>query len=312
MSFYRERIRLRIPQWGSFVRRALNSRHDFAYDILPWWSLGMRDALAKLVAAISPKTPGFAPPPEAQRLAAEMWRDGYSSPLPPVPDDQLREMRDYFEALPCHDVYRPHLGRFRYDQVPSDEVNVAYYDYDEIVRAPHVFRIFNDPLVLQIAEIYLGCKPVLDNIGASWSFPGRTVAKGAQRHHRDLDTVRGFKMFIYLTDVDEDSGPHIFIKGSHRSTLLTSGRAQTDDEIFATFGRENEVIFTAKAGTRFCEDIYGYHKGPPPVSKPRLLVAAEYNVHLCTTAKRPGKPILAPAEAPGCDPYINQAFVHRA
>ncbi len=47
-------------------------------------------------------------------------------------------MVGYFQATPCHDPYRPQLGRFAWNAPPSDEVNLGYFNWEEVIRAPHL------------------------------------------------------------------------------------------------------------------------------------------------------------------------------
>lgn len=100
-----------------------------------------------------------------------------------------------------------------------------------------------------------------------------------QRHRRDLDSLRGFKIFFHLTDVDEDGGPHVFVKASHRSRLLSTGRALTDAQVEAAFGTAGTVTMTGPAGSRFLGDTYGVHKGALPRRGRRLLLSGQYNVN---------------------------------
>ena len=41
--------------------------------------------------------------------------------------------------------------------------------------------------------------------------------KSAQEFHFDLDSIKWLKFFIYLTDVEANTGPHIYVKGTHNS-----------------------------------------------------------------------------------------------
>ena len=61
------------------------------------------------------------------------------------------------------------------------------------------------------------------------------------------------KYIVYLTDVDEDSGPHIFIPGSHKQNKLLPIRRYTAAEIAGAFGQGNEKLFVGPAGTSFLE-----------------------------------------------------------
>ena len=37
-----------------------------------------------------------------------------------------------------------------------------------------------------------------------------------QKFHRDYESFNFIKLFVYLTDVDKDFGPHQYIIGSHK------------------------------------------------------------------------------------------------
>jgi len=305
MTAFAERLKTRVPNLKRFVDRARSDRRTIAYDLLPVLGLDHRDRISSALAAFQPKTPDFQPSMKAVALNAQLAIDGVTSLQGPLPEDVQGDMLSWFKATPCHDPYRPHLGRFTWDKVPSEETNIGYYTWDEVIRAPHLLDIANSPDILQTAELYLGCKPVIDNIGAAWSFPGRETAKGVQRFHRDFDCARCFKLFIYLTDMDEESGPHVYVRGSHRSNILDSGKAQTDAQITDSFGADAIHTITAPAGSWFLEDVYGFHKGLLPISKPRLLVAIEYNLY--PSPLSPKKPLL-PADN-RYDPYINRLFL---
>jgi len=302
MPTFAERLKTRVPDWRRFVARAREDHRAIAYDLLPVLGLKERQGVAKTLAAFRPKTANFSPSDKARELALDLRTSGQTAMQGPIPAADLLR---YFQATLCHDPYRPHLGRFTWDQPPSDEVNLGYFTAEEVIRAPGLLELANHPDILGAAELYFGCKPVIDNIGASWSYPGRDTAKGAQRFHRDFDCAASFKLFLYLTDVDERGGPHVYVKGSHRSGRLESARAQSDGDIIAAFGAEAVTPVMAPAGTWFLEDVYGFHKGLIPKSQPRLLVAIEYNLYPSPLAPR--APLLARDER--FDPYVNRVFM---
>lgn len=313
---FMDNVRTRIVSPGTYWRKVKADRRYAIYDILPIVTdPATRDRLAGLIAARRPCTPGFHPSLEARDWCRTLETDGITQMLPPVDPAIVAGLRAYFEETPCHDPFRPHLGWFRPDSPPTPESNMGYHGIDQILRAPHVLALLNDPQVLETAELYLGCKPILDNIGCWWSyggegFGGRETAKGTQRHHRDLDSLRGFKIFFYLTDVDEDGGPHVFVKGSHRSRLLSTGRALTDAQVEGAFGCADTVTMTGSAGSRFLGDTYGVHKGALPRRGRRLLLSAQYNIN--RTPHGPAAPLLdhrSPEVPKGVDPFVNQIYV---
>ncbi|PWC40621.1 hypothetical protein [Azospirillum sp. TSO35-2] len=311
-----DKLRTRIASPRAYLRKARADRRYAIYDILPIVTdPATRDRLAGLIAGRRPRTPGFHPSLVARDWCRTLERDGVTPLLPPIDPAIVADLRAYFEQTPCHDPFRPHLGWFRPDSPPSLESNMGYHGIDQILRAPHAMGLFNDPRVLETAELYLGCKPILDNIGCWWSyggesFGGRQGPRGTQRHHRDLDSLRGFKIFFYLTDVDADGGPHMYVKGSHRSRALSTGRALTDEAVEAAFGTSGTVAMTGPAGSWFLGDTYGVHKGALPRRGRRLLLSAQYNVN--RTPHGPRTPPLdrdAPQLPPGLDPFVNQIYV---
>lgn len=301
----RERLKTRVPSWRHFAARARADRRNIAYDLLPLLDYRARQRVSRLIRHFKPRTPDLAPSPLAQSLCAELRDVGFTAIQPPIDAQVLSDLTAYFRDLPCHDPYRPHLGRFRWDEVPSEDINIGYYTPEEVIRAPHALALANHPDVLAAVELYLGARPILDNIGAAWGFAGRATAKGVQRFHRDYDCVGNVKLFYYLTDIDAQSGPHVFVRGSHRSPILETGKAQTDADIEAAFGAENLVTLTAPAGSWFLEDVYGFHKGLLPVSRPRLLLAFQYNLY--ATPHSPKAPVMD--NPGGFDAYINQVFL---
>jgi hypothetical protein len=299
---FSERLKTRIPSLGRFVQRARQDPRNPAYDLLPVLTLDQRDRFSKTLARFSPKTTDFALTAHQSELHNALHSGGRTPVQPPIPAHVLNDIVTYYKSVPCHDPYRPHLGHFVWDEPPSEDINIGYYSWDETLNAPHMLELMNAPDVLAVAEAYLGCKPVIDNIGAIWGYPGRTVARGVQRFHRDYDCARGFKAFYYLTDVDETSGPHQFVRGSHRDRRLESGKAQTDETIVATFGADAIDTITAPAGSWFLEDVYGFHKGQLPQDRPRLLLSIQYNLYPSPFAPRTSKM----ARDPRFDPYMNK------
>ncbi len=305
MAGFAEKLKVRVPSLRRFIARARDDSRAMAYDLLPVLGLEARDRVSETCAAFSPRTAQFRPSDKARGFHDALKHQGLTAPQGPLPGDVVHDMVDYFQTTLCHDPYRPQLGRFQWDAPPSPEVNLGYFTWEEVIRAPHLLDLANHPDVLQAAELWLGCKPTIDNIGASWSYPGRDTAKGAQRFHRDFDCSRSFKLFLYLSDVDEETGPHTFVRGSNRMPRLESARAQTDETIIETFGEDAITRITAPAGSWFLEDVYGFHKGGVPRSKPRLLVGIEYNLY--PSPLSPKAPIL-PRDA-RYDPYINRLFL---
>ena len=301
----------RIKPLSTLASRWHSDWRRIPYDLMllvPYTLL--RNIIAKIIAIGTTKTPSFQPSPNAQRMNQQIREQGFTLDLLPIEEKKLEEIITYFKNTLCHDTFRPQLGRFPYDKPASEETNMGFYALKDILLAPYILDLLNDPDVLAAAELYLGCKPLLDNIDAWWSYGDRQQAKGTQRYHRDFDSYRGFKQFIYLTDVGLESGPHQYIKGSHQIDKLCTGKACTDEEVHQTFGVDKLQTMTGPAGTRFIADTYGFHKGCLPISGNRLIIVAQYNIN--RTPHGPKKPPLETGEKTAhYDPYVNQLLIDK-
>jgi Phytanoyl-CoA dioxygenase (PhyH) len=226
-----------------------------------------------------------------------------------ISDAQLIDIRKYFAKLPAHDPYRPDQGKFLApDEVPV-QTHVSHYSYDQILAAPHLMDIANDPRILLAVEGVLGAKPTLAAIRVWWSTPTQDgEPEHAELFHRDVDDLRFVKLFVYLTDVDVNTGPHIFVSGSHRQNRLMAISRYKDSEVEQAFGSANILTLTGKAGTAFLENTFGMHRGMPPRQGPRLIFQPLYTLRPVIFGPR--KPIGHLEDFSGSfDPYVNRVFL---
>lgn len=184
-------------------------------------------------------------------------------------------------------------GKYRVLGTPS-EFFLSYAEAKSYATIAHVVNLAESPylheivlnlgLEVETASEYVGGGEV-DAIRAWWSFPpvfGRGTQMG-EAFHRDNDARKFIKIFLYITPVDELSGPHIYVEGSHRMKGCLKARARfTDSEVSKTFGSDVVKRFVGDAGTIIVEDTFGVHKGESPVMADRLmlqlLVTAEKSV----------------------------------
>ena len=192
--------------------------------------------------------------------------------------DKIETVKDKLKAFTCFDPFRPNYGQFHIDQVPND-VHVANYRRADLVTIPEILDLANDPKILSIVQEFLGATPTISNINCWWSLSGKEQAEQAQLFHRDVDDYRFCKLFVYLTDVAMEDGPHVFVQNSPASNTLTKIRRYADKEIEAAFGKENIKYFTAPKGSMFLVNTYGFHKGYLPKSNNRLLLQVQYSLN---------------------------------
>jgi hypothetical protein len=99
-----------------------------------------------------------------------------------------------------------------------------------------------------------------------------------QAFHRDSEDWRYLKVLVYLTDVDDGAGPHVYLHGSHLTQAPMRLRFYSDSEI--TGAHSADMLLTA-IGTRgfcFAVDTAGIHKGTAPSLQPRLMLQIQYSL----------------------------------
>ncbi len=180
------------------------------------------------------------------------------------------------------------------------ESDITSFFYGNIADCKHPYvkaskkLNLNDALLKQIAydgklklvvDSYLGYSSILRS-AQLWitrvSPTNAASSEAAQMYHYDLDTVKWLKVFIYLSDVDIDAGPHCALPGTHlpytkHPTLLSKLYSRlNDEELFAVQSQEPRV-FTGKTGTIIIGDTKAYHKGLPVKCGERVLVQLLYS-----------------------------------
>ncbi|MBN9287345.1 MAG: hypothetical protein BGO43_15750 [Gammaproteobacteria bacterium 39-13] len=181
-------------------------------------------------------------------------------------------------------------------QYASKEIYVPHepkavrYDYEQqmLIDNAQVQNLITDKSIIAVAQNYLRAKPVLDVIGMWWhtAYQKEPDSSAAQFFHFDMDRIRWLKFFIYLTDVNDESGPHAFVKSSHKNKgiprhLRARGYARIkDEEIFSIYDKENVIYHIAPKGTIIAEDTRGLHKGQHVVRGDRLVLQLQFSNHL--------------------------------
>jgi hypothetical protein len=264
-------------------------------------SISEREAAADIIAAMLPRYPAPAP------MGDELRRDGLAFVPPVLSAAQIAEARAFLAGKLTRDPYR-HLAPFRGpDEAPTGS-HVASYDLADVLDCPHLLEAANDPHVLAIAAGYLGAWPTLSALRVWWSLPHGEAAQHTELFHRDSDDLRFLKLFVYLTDVDAGSGPHVFVEGSHRANRLTALRRFTDAEVTVAFGSAQVKVIAGEAGTSFLEATYGLHRGLPPCDRPRLVFQPLYTLQ--ATIYSPKRPLRALRAGEKIDGYTSRLFVH--
>lgn len=277
-----------------------------------YWQRRIEDRAKRneLARKLADTLPAFKSYPSELSNAFE--RDGFVEIDNLLTVEKVAAMRAHLEKCDSFDPYRKNIGSFKAPAHAPPKTHVAYFSQSDIVNTPHAVEIANHPDVLNIMGTHFGCKPTISYMTAWWSLPSHDGAQQAENFHRDYDDLKFAKLFVYLTDVDEQCGPHVFVKGTHNSDKLMARKRYEDKEVEENFpNKKNHLRLTGKAGTAFVETTFGLHRGVPPAAKPRLLFQVLYS--LKPNIGGPRKPMLPLGNAPQIelDPYINRIYVMR-
>lgn len=211
-----------------------------------------------------------------QEILNDLKNDGFSDLGLILTSGQIDAIIAKLNTIECCDTSKQDHPVVDLKNPPKD-AQLAHYTREDLASFPEVVKIANDSKILNVVSKYLGVKPTISNVNCWWSFGDRESAKEAQFYHRDMDDYKFVKLFFYLTDVTEESGPHIYVKGSHKSNKLTELRRFKDKEITESFAPEKITTLIRPKGACFLEDTYGIHKGQLPLTGNRLLLQVQYS-----------------------------------
>lgn len=274
----------------------------------------IRPMIASFVAKLRPSAIYASNREDTQKHLTELQDAGLSDLGRLLSTEQCAELKEYFSGKLVTDFYRTESTQpfLPASNERHPDAHIAHHNAQDIINAPYLLELANNPRILDIAAAFLGCKPTLSYLATWWSYYTDKGAQQAEFFHRDVDDWRFLKLFIYLTNVDDKNGPHIYVTHSSTSEKLTKLRRFQDDEVISAFGQNNVLQLTGLAGEGFLEDTYGIHKGQPVKEGKRLIFQAVYSiVPLPYGPKSPVMKLtdLINKESFLVDPWINRLYI---
>ena len=141
--------------------------------------------------------------------------------------------------------------------------------------------------MLDVANAYLGLWSKLEYVDMWYSVPQPENADriSSQRWHRDFNDRKLVKVFLYLVDVDEGTGPFQYIAGSAPGGTNADAwpwrplgenyppEAELEQQIAADAVR----TFTGPKGTLLFCNTAGFHRGGFATTSARVLATATYS-----------------------------------
>lgn len=225
--------------------------------------------------------------PVQERIVSDLERDGVATASfdELFPPEQLQELLTYADAH----------GPSAESRAKKPFILEYWSPFPTLSVSQPFVRLSLDPVVFGIVNRYLGqwAKFYYYMLGLTLPVSPDAAPSTSQRWHRDPEDRRMCKMFIYLRDVDADTGPLTYVRGSHAvgkyGTLFPQrppkGYYPPPGAVEKTVLPEDIQVVTGRAGTVIFADTSGLHKGGFAKKHERLMFTAGY-----TSSAAFGKP----------------------
>jgi hypothetical protein len=224
---------------------------------------------------------------EQQRIAGQIARDGFYIFEGRLPETICAAIEAFARHTPAamygdlglvgdpmvYDPARPLARLYKFTEADS-------------LGEAGVQALLADDALLRIAETYLNTQVVIGGIDTWWSAPhgDGPSSEAAQLFHFDFDAPpRWLKLFVYVTPVGPDNGPHVYVKQSHKAsmprakTIIARGYERiADKDISGAYGAQAAIEITGPRGMVFLADTRGFHKGKYPTGGDRLICQLLY------------------------------------
>jgi hypothetical protein len=155
----------------------------------------------------------------------------------------------------------------------------------EVGQYPEFLDFCLDLRVLGTAAAYLGELPMLASVEFWHSTPTGQELANSQLYHVDLDDVRQFKVFLFVADVDEESGPLTVLRADVSQRLgrqlgyrPRSGHVRIlDADIHPLLAPSDAQVLTGPSGTVvFVDTSRVLHFGSRVARRDRYVVMIQF------------------------------------
>ena len=153
----------------------------------------------------------------------------------------------------------------------------------DVMAEPRVWSLMKELSLVEIASMYLGCRPVLTSIESWHVVPINNTANrerfystSAQTFHYDLDWIRFVKVFVNLGPSDDENGAFEFVLRSHKKR----SKSMYKDRRIIKLDSDNGKVVCAygEAGDAFFVDTSGIHRDGRATKKSRHVLQYEFAV----------------------------------
>ena len=208
---------------------------------------------------------------DVAQVTEQLRRDGLFQGLR-LPADIRSEISSFAQRTPCFGNFDRRMELIAQDhslvEFASGKAILTGHFFERVLDCEAARRVQHDPRLLKIAQNYLGGEARVTATRLWWSFPSKKAKDddlhlaSQNRLHFDLDDWRMIKYFFYIEAVDGNSGPHVYVLGSHRQRFLrhqfTLLVGQSSAEIERRYSRDAIVKLMGR-DDGFVEDPFGFH-----------------------------------------------------
>src|SRR6266545_1561174 len=240
-----------------YKRRAVTSR-NLVYYLCTFSGNAMRTCRALMTPVAYADTPAI-----AETLAEQGIAVGPSDRFLTVEGHRLlSEATGQLLAISRGDDVRAIINGTAQDTSRQKDFLIHLASFDDGLPAEDtLLKLALDRKLLEIVSGYLGLWPCLHSVGAWLNYPTDDPAALSQLWHRDPEDLKLIKVFIYLSDVGEQSGPFTYIPETHpfgRAALVArkyeKKKRLADDQMQRLFPPESWRVCTGPAHTMILAD----------------------------------------------------------
>jgi hypothetical protein len=221
-------------------------------------------------------------------------RDGFSDGIQ-LPRNVVDDLRDFALQIPCYGNLSRKMSFLPNDHKAAEArfaapILIGHY-LEKVEDCPRIREIRDDALLKEIASRYLKRRPNVLTTRMWWSFSAADLDESllrlaSQSLHSDINDWSSVKFFFYLNDVIAESGPHVYVRGSHRRKRLrdqfTLFVGKRISDVIDFYGAANFHTICGPAGFGFVEDPFGFHMGTVVEKGRRLVLEIEYGLSKTT------------------------------
>jgi ectoine hydroxylase-related dioxygenase (phytanoyl-CoA dioxygenase family) len=208
------------------------------------------------------------------------------------PDDsfqQLRELAETYVQQPSNQEMIETIRRgARRDAPGGKDYLIRLLGETPVIHRDDALLQFSlDRKILTIVCGYLNMFTRLVYMNLWLNLPSRGPETLSQRWHRDPEDRKQVKLFLYLSDINEQNGPFCYMRDSHHTgpfggifrQRINAGNYPEDGSLDGKLPRHLYQVCTGRAGTLIFCDTSGFHKGGYVAEDKRLLLNCVYTTN---------------------------------